>query len=189
LGENAELVKEAEKNEKSHFEQAVFQIAKFLIIVASILIVITFSYLIYNGEPFLETLSFALVLAVASIPVALPAVLSVTMAIGANNLARKNTIVSNFKAIEELAGISHLCIDKTGTITKNELSILNPEVFGDFSLKDLFNFGLLVSNLEKPDPIEKTILDFAKKENFNEISNFKILKKNPFDPISKKSEA
>ncbi len=188
LGENAELVKEAEKNEESHFQKAIFKIAKFLIFVASILILITFSYLIYKGEPFLETLSFALVLAVASIPVALPAVLSVTMAIGANTLARKNTIVSNFKAIEELAGVSHLCIDKTGTITKNELSILKPESFGDFSLKDLFHFGLLVSNLEKPDPIEKSILDFAKKEKFDEISDFEILKKNPFDPVSKKSE-
>lgn len=188
LGKNAELVKKAEENEESHFQKAIFRIAKFLIIVASVLIVITFVYLIHKGDPFLETLSFALVLAVASIPVALPAVLSVTMAIGANTLARKNTIVSNFKAIEELAGVSHLCIDKTGTITKNELSILKPETFGNFSLKDLFNFGLLVSNSEKPDPIEKSILKYAKEHKFDNISNFEILEKNPFDPVSKKSE-
>ena len=188
LGENAELIKQAEENEESHFQKAIFRIAKFLIFLASFLIIIIFIYLIHKAEPLLETISFVLVLAVASIPVALPAVLSVTMAIGANNLAKRKTIVSNFKSIEELAGVSHLCIDKTGTITKNKLSVLNPKTFGNFSTKDLFVFGILTTDSEKPDAIEKSILDFAQKNNFNNLDDFKILKRIPFDPVVKRSE-
>ena len=69
---------------------------------------------VYRGEPILTVLQFALVLTVAAIPVAMPTVLSVTMAVGARLLAKKQAIVSKLVAIEELAGVDVLCADKTG---------------------------------------------------------------------------
>ena len=71
---------------------------------------------IVRGNPVLDTLQFALVLTVAAIPVAMPTVLSVTMAVGARLLAKKQAIVSRLVAIEELAGVDVLCSDKTGTL-------------------------------------------------------------------------
>ena len=81
---------------------------------------------IFRGDPILTTLQFALVLTVAAIPVAMPTVLSVTMAVGARLLAKKEAIVSRLVAIEELAGVDVLCADKTGTLTQNKLTLGDP---------------------------------------------------------------
>jgi len=88
----------------------------------SVIIVVS----IIRGDPFLDTLQFALVLTVAAIPVAMPTVLSVTMAVGARLLAKKKAIVSRLVAIEELAGVDVLCTDKTGTLTQNKLTLGDP---------------------------------------------------------------
>ncbi|HEC30507.1 MAG TPA: plasma-membrane proton-efflux P-type ATPase [Candidatus Yonathbacteria bacterium] len=189
IGKSAKLVSKAEMEEESHFQKAILGIGKFLILVASVLIVITFVALLYRGDSLIETLRFSLVLAIASIPVALPAVLSVTMAIGAHALAKNKAIVSNFVAIEELAGTDRLCVDKTGTLTKNEITITDPKVYGDFSLEDLSVYGLLASERDNKKTIEKTILAYAKehghvaKANIYTIDDFTAF--NPIDKITK----
>ena len=85
---------------------------------------------LFRGDTFATTLQFALVLTVAAIPVAMPTVLSVTMAVGARLLARKQAIVSRLVAIEELAGMDVLCSDKTGTLTQNKLTLGEPFCVG-----------------------------------------------------------
>jgi len=103
------------------------------------------------GKPF-DNLQFALVLTVAGIPVALPAVLSVTMAVGAIALAKKEAIVSKLVAIEEMAGVDILCSDKTGTITKNELTLADVRPLEGFTASDVLLFGSLASRAEDRDP-------------------------------------
>ncbi|MFX0065871.1 MAG: HAD-IC family P-type ATPase, partial [Candidatus Hermodarchaeota archaeon] len=121
FGKTTELI---EKNKgQSHFQKAIMKIGNFLIVFAAVLVVLVLIVAILRQTSLLETLQFALVLTVASIPVALPAVLSVTMAVGALALAKKEAIVSKLVSIEELAGVDILCSDKTGTITKNEISV------------------------------------------------------------------
>jgi len=189
MGKNASLVAKAEREEETHFQKAILGISKFLIILSLMLITIVFIVLILRGDPFMESLSFILVLAIASIPVALPTVLSVTMAIGARDLAKKKAIVSNFKSIEELAGIDELCIDKTGTLTKSEITVSSPKVYGDFDLENLFTYALLSINTQHKSTIEKAIYTYAKEHNFiKKTTLYSIDKFIPFDPTRKMTE-
>ena len=102
FGKTAELVQGA--HTASHFQRAVLKIGNYLIVLAVALVAVIVTVAIYRGDPILTTLQFALVLTVAAIPVAMPTVLSVTMAVGARLLARKQAIVSRLVAIEETGG-------------------------------------------------------------------------------------
>jgi H+-transporting ATPase len=117
FGKTAQLVQGA--TTVSHFQRAVLKIGNYLIILAVTLVAVIITVALFRGDPILTTLQFALVLTVAAIPVAMPTVLSVTMAVGARLLARKEAIVTRLAAIEELAGVDVLCSDKTGTLTQN----------------------------------------------------------------------
>ena len=110
----------------SHFQRAVLKIGNYLIILAVVMVSTIIAFAIFRGDPILTTLQFALVLTVAAIPVAMPTVLSVTMAVGARLLAKKKAIVTRLVAIEELAGVDVLCADKTGTLTQNKLTLGDP---------------------------------------------------------------
>jgi H+-transporting ATPase len=127
---------------------------------------------------------------VAGIPAALPAVLSVTMAIGAMALSKKEAIVSKLVAIEELASIDVLCSDKTGTITKNELTIGKVIPFSNYSEEDVLRYATLASKEENQDPIDNAIINklrtFSSAE--NDLKQYNVLKFKPFDPIIKRTE-
>ena len=189
FGKTAKLVEEAKT--QSHFQKAVIKIGDYLIMLAVILIVIIFAVAMYRHESFLATLQFALVLTVAAIPVALPAVMSVTLAIGAIALAKKKAIVSKLVSIEEMSGMDVLCSDKTGTITKNEISVAETVALNNFKETDVILLGTLASKEEDKDPIDNAIISRAKEINaINEHSDsYKIEKFKPFNPVSKRTEA
>jgi len=160
FGKTAKLVAEAKTG--SHFQKAVLRIGNYLIALAAIMVSIMLVATLLRGVNPLEILQFALVLLVAAIPVALPAVLTVTMAVGAVALAKKEAIVSKLVAIEEMAGVDVLCSDKTGTITKNELTVVTAQTFGEFKIEDILLFGALSSRAENHDPIDDAVLAKAK---------------------------
>ncbi len=189
FGKTTELVEKAKT--RSHFQKAVVKIGNYLIAFALCMVAIIVTFSIIRAAGFLNTLQFILVLIVASIPVALPAVLSVTMAIGAINMAKKNAIVSKLIAIEELAGVEILCSDKTGTLTKNEISVATIKSFGDTDDKDVILYGILASREEDQDPIDNAIIVKGKEyEDFNKkIEGYSIEKFTPFDPVIKRTEA
>ncbi|MGZ4944476.1 MAG: HAD-IC family P-type ATPase, partial [Halobacteriota archaeon] len=135
FGKTARLVEEAKT--RSHFQRAVIRIGDYLIALAIGLAALIVVVALIRQESILSILQFALVLTVAAIPVALPAVLSVTMAVGAIALARKEAIVSKLVAIEEMAGVDILCSDKTGTITKNELTLADTRPLESFTSDDV----------------------------------------------------
>jgi H+-transporting ATPase len=124
FGKTAKLVEQAQT--VSHFQKAVLKIGNYLIVLALSLVALIIGFALYRGDPILTTLEFALVLTVAAIPVAMPTVLSVTMAVGARLLAKRQAVVSRLVAIEELAGVDVLCADKTGTLTQDKLTLSDP---------------------------------------------------------------
>jgi H+-transporting ATPase len=189
FGKTVKLVEEAKT--RSHFQKAVIRIGNYLIILASVLVSVIFLAALFRHQSILGTGQFALVLLVAAIPVAMPAVLTVTMALGAVALAKKETIVSRLVSIEEMAGMDVLCSDKTGTITKNELTVSEIETFADFTHEDALLFGSLASRKEDNDPIDMAILTKAgtSPATADAMGRYRIVQFRPFDPVSKRTEA
>ncbi|HTR87091.1 MAG TPA: plasma-membrane proton-efflux P-type ATPase [Reyranella sp.] len=185
FGKTARLVQQAKT--VSHFQRAVLRIGNFLILVTVGLVALIGMAALFRHDPLLETAQFALILTVASIPVALPAVLSVTMAVGAERLSRLKAIVSRLVAIEEMAGMDMLCSDKTGTLTKNELTLGEPQPAPGVSKQDLLIAAALASNRQSPDAIDGAILAGLGDKAMLESS--RVLSFKPFDPVVKRAEA
>ncbi len=190
FGKTTRLV--ANVQTRSHFQKAVLKIGNYLIVLAGCIVaIVLFIEEFFRHTPFLETLQFALVLIVAAIPVALPAVMSVSMAVGATELAKKGAIVSKLVSIEEMAGMDVLCSDKTGTITQNKITLSEFVPFGNFKENDLLLYGSLASREEDNDPIDNAILLKAKASEplKTKIESYKIKEFKPFDPVIKHTEA
>lgn len=191
FGRTAKLVATAKT--KSRFQEAILKIGHFLIFytltIATILLIVALFQLevTHTLHISLGNLAiFILVLIIAGIPVALPAVLSMTLAIGASRMAKLKAIVSKLIAIEELAGMDILCSDKTGTLTKNQLIIGNVEAY-KISPDELLLFAALCCNLTGEDAIDQAII--SKIPNIDELKKYKVEKFIPFDPVNKRTEA
>ena len=185
FGKTADLVQTA--HTVSHFQKAVLRIGNYLIVLAVALVAVIIGVGIYRGDPILTTLQFALVLTVAAIPVAMPTVLSVTMAVGARLLAKKQAIVSKLVAIEELAGVDVLCADKTGTLTQNKLTLGDPFCIGDTKPEDVILAGALASRAEDNDVIDLAVLGGLKDD--KALQAYDVQHFQPFDPVHKRTEA
>jgi H+-transporting ATPase len=185
FGKTAELVQEA--HTVSHFQRAVLKIGDYLIILAVALVAVIITVSIIRGDPILTTLQFALVLTVAAIPVAMPTVLSVTMAVGARLLAKREAIVTRLAAIEELAGVDMLCADKTGTLTQNKLTLGDPFGVSGVDADEVILCAALASREEDKDTIDMAVLDGLKDTKV--LKAYKVVHFQPFDPVHKRTEA
>jgi H+-transporting ATPase len=185
FGKTAQLVQEALT--VSHFQKAVLKIGNYLIILAVALVAVIIGFAIYRGDAILTTLQFALVLTVAAIPVAMPTVLSVTMAVGARLLAKKQAIVSRLVAIEELAGVDVLCADKTGTLTQNKLTLGDPFSVNNIPAGQIILTAALASREENNDTIDLAVLGGLK--NKDALKEYQVVHFLPFDPVHKRTEA
>jgi H+-transporting ATPase len=185
FGKTAQLVQSTQST--SHFQKAVLKIGNYLIILAVVLVAIIIGFAVYRGDALLTTMQFALVLTVAAIPVAMPTVLSVTMAVGARLLSKKQVIVSRLVSIEELAGVDVLCADKTGTLTQNKLTLGDPFRMPEVTADQVVLCGALASRAENNDTIDLAViggLPDADVLQAYEVTHFK-----PFDPVNKRTEA
>ncbi len=189
FGKTVKLVAKAQKEQGGHFQKMVIKVGDFLILMTLFLIAVIIWHGIRSDEPLLELLIFALILTISAIPVAMPAVLTVTMALGARVLASKDAIVTKLSAIEEAAGMDILCSDKTGTLTQNKMSLAKPYVMKGFSADQLIVYAALASKEENADPIEKPIFEYIKQHDLQQKLLGKTLKKFvPFDPIHKRTQ-
>ncbi|MFZ1445420.1 MAG: plasma-membrane proton-efflux P-type ATPase, partial [Candidatus Dechloromonas phosphoritropha] len=194
FGRTAKLVSGA--GAVSHAQKAMFQISNFLIVIAVCLTLILVAVKVYhdlvivkdfNVSDALNILQFVLVLMVASIPVAMPAVFSITMALGALDLSKQQAIVSKLSAIEEMAGVDILCSDKTGTLTKNQLSLSEPILFAATDPQDCILAAALASKLEDKDAIDTAVITSLKDQTL--LKGWTLTKFVAFDPVTKRTQA
>lgn len=185
FGKTAQLVQEA--HTVSHFQRSVLKIGDYLIILASALVAVIVTVALFRHDPLIDTLEFALVLLVAAIPVAMPTVLSVTMAVGARLLAKKEVIVTRLSAIEELAGVDILCSDKTGTLTQNKLTLGDPFTVNSIPGDQVILWAALASRAEDKDTIDLAVIGGVKDD--KALKSCQVLHFKPFDPVHKRTEA
>jgi H+-transporting ATPase len=194
FGRTAKLV--AGAGSVSHAQRAMFQIGNFLIILALVLAVIMVGFDVWRDiviadswkwSDALNILEFVLILLVASIPVAMPAVFSITMALGALALSKQKAIVSRLSAIEEMAGVDILCSDKTGTLTKNQLKLDTPLLLAATDPQEVILAAALASRIEDRDAIDTAVIRALQEP--DALKTYTQTKFVPFDPVTKRTAA
>jgi len=183
LGKTAELVRSART--ASHLQTVIFTIVRYLGLMDAVLVAALLAYAAVVHLPLAETLPFALILLVASVPVALPATFTLATGLGALELATRGVLVTRVSAIEEAAAMDVLCSDKTGTITLNQLTLAALRPYAPFSEQELLRFAAYASDEATQDPIDLAILARAGTGATPPAGRTLI----PFDPATKLAEA
>jgi H+-transporting ATPase len=185
FGKTAELVREAKT--VSHLEEVIFSIVKYLIIADAILVTLVLGYALYAQIAWHQILPFALIILIASVPVALPATFTLATTLGAAELAKQGVLVARLSAIEEAAAMTILASDKTGTITENRLTLNSVHAFPPYGDEDVVRLGAQASRSATQDPLDLAIIEGARNRNVDLIGE--RLSYKPFDPATKRSEA
>ncbi len=172
-----------------HLEKDIFNIVKYIVAIDFLLVIFMTLWAVFVFKyPVAEMLPFSLVLLIASVPVALPAAITVSTAVGTERLSKKSILITRLQAIEEASGINVVCFDKTGTITKNVLEVKEVFPLGKHSEKDVVADALLASDREGNDPIDLAIMSYASKKNYS-AGNLKQVSFTPFTPATKYASA
>ena len=188
--------------EEGHFQKIINRIGNFLILITVVLVIIIMVYLLVKNRgteegKFTKVLERVLVLTIAAIPVGLPTVMSVTMAVGAKELALRKVIVKRLTAVEEMASVSVLCSDKTGTLTLNELTFDEPYLTNGYSSDDILLMSYLAAEPGANDPIEFAVRTAAEAQlsilqnrtHKHEVPGYKVTSFLPFNPSTKMTQA
>jgi len=186
FGRTTQLVQLA--TPKLHMEDVVSNVVRWLLTIVIVLIALALAFSLLAGKDLLELLPIVLVLLLSAIPVALPAMFTVSMAIGSMELAKKGVLITRLSASEDAATMNVLCADKTGTITMNQLSIANIIPLNGFSEELVVFYGALASQEANQDPIDLSFIRAAKERGLLD-STYEQKSFVPFDPKTRKTEA
>ena len=186
FGKTAQLVQLAKP--KLHMETVISGLMKWLLILVVVLLSVAFAVSWIRGLNLLDMLSLALILLVSAIPVALPTMFTVTMALGSQELVKKGVLVTRLSASEDAALMDVLCVDKTGTLTLNMLKIADVIESYNFTKDDVVLFGALASQKANQDAIDMAFLATAQEKNLP-LNDYNQKEFTPFDPTTRRTEA
>ena len=188
FGRTTELVQLARP--KLHIEAVVAKVVRWLFVIVGLLLGVIIVLSIIRGLPLLEVLPIMLVLLMSAVPVALPVMFTVSMAVGSKELAKRGVLVTRLSAVEDAATMDVLCVDKTGTITMNQLTVTGVIPLKNFSEADVLFAGALASQESNQDPIDLAFLSAAKgKHIFDEKLTINPISFVPFDAQTRRTEA
>lgn len=151
------------KYEPTNLEKGIKKIVKVATIISAILFVATFGFSLLQTNNIVESLLRAITLAMAMIPEEFPVILTIFLAVGATRLAKNNSLIRKLNSVETLGSISVLCVDKTGTLTRNEMNIEEVYCYESVSKNDLLYTSVLASESHPIDPMEIAIHHYAEK--------------------------
>ena len=188
FGRMTELVQQARP--KLHIEEVVARVVRWLFMIVGTLLGVVIVLSFIRGTQLLEVLPLLLVLLMSAVPVALPVMFTVSMAVGSKELAKRGVLVTRLSAIEDAATMDVLCVDKTGTITMNRLAVTGVILLGNATEADVLSAGALASREANQDPIDLAFLSAAEEgQVFNGISKVIPISFAPFDAANRRTEA
>lgn len=183
FGKTAQLVQIA--RHKLHMESVISGIVKWLLLIVGSFLALDLAVSLLEGLNLVNALLLALILLISAIPVALPAMFTISMAIGSMDLSKKGVLVTRLSASEDAASMDTLCVDKTGTLTMNKLSITQVVASGKFSDQDVILYGALASEQANQDPIDMAFINAA---DAGQLQGQKKIRFIPFDPSTRRTE-
>jgi len=185
FGRTAELVATAHVTGTE--QKTVLRIVRNLSLFNGVVIVVLIGYAYLLGMPLTKIIPLVLVAVLASIPVALPATFTLAAALGARALAKLNVLPTRLSAVDEAATVDMLCVDKTGTLTCNELSVARVTPLAGFDEAHVLLLAALASSDGGQDPVDGAIRKAASNNKIDDPP--RLLTFLPFDPATKMSEA
>ena len=186
FGRVAELVQIAKP--KLHIEGMISKVVRWLLIIVVASIGMGTALAFLRGIPIAEIAPLTVILLVSAIPVALPTMFTISMALGSLELSKKGAIVTRLDAVEDAATMDVLCVDKTGTITMNRLTLADVLPVGEHSEADVVLFGALASEEANQDPIDMAFISKAREMQLP-LGDYTMVSFSPFDPSTRKTEA
>jgi H+-transporting ATPase len=188
FGRTTELVQQAKP--KLHIEVVVVKVVRWLFLVVGLLLGSVVVISLTRGAPLLPMLPLLLVLLMSAVPVALPVMFTVSMAFGSRELAKRGVLVTRLSAIEDAATMDVLCVDKTGTITMNQLAVTGVIPFEKAAEADILYAGALASQEANQDPLDQAFLAAAKERHlFDGKPAVTTVSFAPFDAKNRRTEA
>ncbi|MGB9716227.1 MAG: plasma-membrane proton-efflux P-type ATPase [Thermodesulfovibrionales bacterium] len=188
FGKTAELVKTAKP--KSHQQEVMMVIVRYMMYlgIAALFVVLIYGFAMHLHEHLVTVLTLAVIFLMGAVPVALPAVLTIVQAVGAMELAKKGALVTRLDSIEDAASIDVLCLDKTGTITQNKLSVAESIPFSGYTKEDVIRIAAMASKEEGMDIIDLAVIDYARGKGID-LNTYRQIFYTPFNPSIKRTEA
>jgi H+-transporting ATPase len=188
FGRTTELVQEARP--KLHIEAVVAKVVRWLFVIVGALLGVVVVLSLIRGAPLLEMVPLMLVLLMSAVPVALPVMFTVSMAVGSKELAKRGVLVTRLSAAEDAATMDVLCVDKTGTITMNQLAVTGVIPLEHATEADVLFAGALASQEANQDPIDLAFLAAAKERHiFDNLPKVTPVSFAPFDAKNRRTEA
>jgi len=188
FGRTTELVKEARP--KLHIEAVVAKVVRWLFVIVGTLIAAVVALSLIRGAPLVEMIPLMLVLLMSAVPVALPVMFTVSMAVGARELAKRGVLVTRLSAAEDAATMDTLCVDKTGTITLNQLAVTGVLALERATEAEVLVAGALASQEANHDPIDLAFLAAAQERHLlDHLAKVTRVSFAPFDAKNRRTEA
>lgn len=186
FGRTTRLVESA--HPKLHVEEVIARVVKWLFVIVGVLVAVAIITSLAEGRHLVDILPLSLVLLMGAVPVALPVMFTVSMAVGSMELARRGVLVTRLSAAEDAANMDVVCADKTGTLTMNRLSLAGAVPQPRFTEADVICYGALASTEANQDPIDLAFLRAARERRLlqgtERTKSFK-----PFSPQTRRTEA
>ena len=188
FGRTTELVQQARP--KLHIEAVVTKVVRWLFVIVGALLAVVVILSLIRSVPLAEMVPLVLVLLMSAVPVALPVMFTISMAVGSKELAKRGVLVTRLSAAEDAATMDVLCVDKTGTITMNQLAVTEVIPQEHSTETDVLIAGALASQEANQDPIDLAFLAAAKERKiFDNAPKFAPVSFAPFDAKNRRTEA